>query len=961
MAADTNWALDGKPWPAPFIHDANLNDVWWIDERVAWAVGDRGAVFQSVDGGASWKIAPVQVDGNLNSVFFANAQRGWIAGGSVDPMANSSSGTLLRTADGGATWQTVKLTNLSQIHHLDVSIEDQLFCLTDPSALFPSGAFLSADAGRSWQTRSLHGTGPVSELLGVLGHLPGRPTRPVDLRSQRFNAGATDCFGKLLPTDGARSIGLTGHGRVLVSDNLGRTWQPLPLPPGIANYIHFHAACALGNQLWLAGSPGTTILKSSDLGRTWQVARTGQTLPIRAITFHDPLRGIAVGALGTILTTSDGGSSWRTNKGQGNRLGLLAIVPSPRDFAPELFSYATAIGARSAASFVSTEAQLIGTSDLAANRQRLMANLGPTAVQRLHQALTISGAAGVAGDLGATNETDSMIRLSMAIRIWRPDVVAVPATTATFSQLTQLVQAAVARAADDHPTDESSLVDLAPWSCQVVTVNPQPRGAGIPIATDQPLAGLHASVGGMAHRALVIGWNDRLPDDLRLQVISGNLSASTLLSLIEHSGSSGQARRAVPDKTSDSSNQLAGQRKIITALVRRVTRGGEAGGMMQLGPLIGQLPVSDGSLMLFSAARRFHAAGDVQAGFQSMDLLRQRDPTSGLASAALTERFLLLSSQEFTHHLGRDGQAAANTKRQSRKTPALPISGMPFSGMGIVPEQYAREDPSDPAWVQSQLTPAQQAEPAVRFTLEAVERRTRKPNENRSTYQRLSRAMPTALARRLAAAELWLHGDRTDRCPVPLVKLPSVDEKPLLDGSLNEPIWQLAQPVSLPTTRGLDGEVRLLRDEAFLFVGVRCEVDPGSETATDTTRKRDADLTSHDRIQLQLDVDRDFVTSWDLTIDHRGWASDSCGGDPSWDPRLFIASSRSPNAWIIESAVALEDLGQSATSAAEWGLRISRCLPGHAAQEWPFSEQSNAVWGLLVETNVGGPVSISSQ
>lgn len=71
--------------------------VFFVDALTGWAVGDR-TILHTADGGLTWAEQPTGLDPaptSLTDVAFADAQRGWIAGGQ---------GLILHTADGGASW-----------------------------------------------------------------------------------------------------------------------------------------------------------------------------------------------------------------------------------------------------------------------------------------------------------------------------------------------------------------------------------------------------------------------------------------------------------------------------------------------------------------------------------------------------------------------------------------------------------------------------------------------------------------------------------------------------------------------------------------------------------------------------------------------------------------------------------------------------------------------------------------
>ena len=102
----------------------------------------------------------------------------------------------------------------------------------------------------------------------------------------------------------------------MLTGDLGITWQSTPgeLPPGVLDNFDFAALAVRGPKCWVAGSPGTRVLHTDDAGKNWTAFPTGQNVPLHAITFVDDLHGWAVGALGTILATDDGGRTWRRQR-----------------------------------------------------------------------------------------------------------------------------------------------------------------------------------------------------------------------------------------------------------------------------------------------------------------------------------------------------------------------------------------------------------------------------------------------------------------------------------------------------------------------------------------------------------------------------------------------------------------------------------------------------------------------
>jgi hypothetical protein len=103
---------------------------------------------------------------------------------------------------------------------------------------------------------------------------------------------------------------LSPEGRVLRSLNLGETWQPVT----VAKDVVFRALCVTGPEVWVGGSKGN-LFYSSDAGEHWEQIKPstdGQTLTadISGIEFADPQHGKVTTTNHQTWITSDGGHNW---------------------------------------------------------------------------------------------------------------------------------------------------------------------------------------------------------------------------------------------------------------------------------------------------------------------------------------------------------------------------------------------------------------------------------------------------------------------------------------------------------------------------------------------------------------------------------------------------------------------------------------------------------------------------
>ena len=196
---------------------------------------------------------------------------------------------------------------------------------------------------------------------------------------------------------------------------------------------------------------------------------------------------------------------------------------------------------------------------------------------------------------------------------------------------------------------------------------------------------------------------------------------------------------------------------------------------------------------------------------------------------------------------------------------------------------------------------------------------------------------------------------------------------PHLDGKLNDPIWETADRVLLhapdPPPRSGEGlgegnaEIRITHDTEFLYLAVHClKAENVEYQSDDSPRPRDADLTQHDRVSLKLDVDRDYTSAYEFTVDSRGWIWEACNGDATWNPTWYVAAANDESSWTVEAAIPLAELVEKPPTARNvWALAVRRTIPRTGYQTWSAAatrgvaargeatfDDSPAQFGLLI-------------
>jgi photosystem II stability/assembly factor-like uncharacterized protein len=185
------------------------------------------------------------------------------------------------------------------------------------------------------------------------------------------------------------------------------------------------------------------------------------------------------------------------------------------------------------------------------------------------------------------------------------------------------------------------------------------------------------------------------------------------------------------------------------------------------------------------------------------------------------------------------------------------------------------------------------------------------------------------------------------------VNLEQSQLRPVLDGQLSDEIWQEAVELPLEPlgTSGSSAEnaeprslVMLAWDGEFLFVSARLERAEGRPLLqTVAARRYDESHGESDRLELSVDTDSDLLTAFRLTVDETGRTDDACWKLPRWNPKWYVATDADEDTWRLECAVPLSELSTEAVRPGTlWSLRLRRLCPGQADQQLPTAEEATA-------------------
>lgn len=229
---------------------------------LAVAVGERGHVLVSRDGGASWNQADVPTRAMLTGVWLHDESLGWAVGHDE---------TIVRTRDGGATWELVHSAPENERPLLDVWFRDADHGI----AVGAYGAFLvSDDGGTTWEEKPsvesdfhLNQIAPAADGTLYIAAEAGNVYRSDDGGETWINLTTPyggSFFGVLPLADGAVLVfGLRGH--LYRSEDRGATW--IEIPTGVEATL-MAGLELVGGRVLIAGLAGV-LLRSADGGRTF--------------------------------------------------------------------------------------------------------------------------------------------------------------------------------------------------------------------------------------------------------------------------------------------------------------------------------------------------------------------------------------------------------------------------------------------------------------------------------------------------------------------------------------------------------------------------------------------------------------------------------------------------------------------------------------------------------------------
>ncbi len=224
------------------------------------AVGSRGLVIVSHDGGKTWDQARVPVQSDLLSVHFPTPSDGWAVG---------HDGVVLNSSDGGRSWTK----------QLD-------------------GRVAAESLGSFYRKAGEAGDASVLDAARQL--------------ERNFKDGAALPYLDVWFESPQKGLAVGSYGMIIGTSDGGKTWEPWLHRVENEQWLNLNAIHGVGNDIYIAGEQGT-VYKLDRAKGLFRKTSTGYPGSFFGIAGEGSTL-IAFGLLGVAYRSDDGGVNWTTLK-----------------------------------------------------------------------------------------------------------------------------------------------------------------------------------------------------------------------------------------------------------------------------------------------------------------------------------------------------------------------------------------------------------------------------------------------------------------------------------------------------------------------------------------------------------------------------------------------------------------------------------------------------------------------
>jgi Uncharacterized protein related to plant photosystem II stability/assembly factor len=255
----------GRSWnKVPLGTTEDINEIYFRNDKNGYLVAGK-KMFMTRDAGQTWQETQIYKSGDFRntvpeflSIRFSDKKRGFVIGSLLNRAGQVIDSVVMRTEDGGDTWQRVVVPSKKELFHLDFNGSSHGWIVGDEGLIMAT-----TDGGATWAVQT---SGVKRALFNV------------DFR------------------DDNNGYAVGGGGTILRTEDGGKTWERVTTP---YNETFKRIDFADDKNGWIVGHGGS-ILRSSDRGKTW-IKQDSNTREDLYGLYMGKKYGWAVGAKGLIV------------------------------------------------------------------------------------------------------------------------------------------------------------------------------------------------------------------------------------------------------------------------------------------------------------------------------------------------------------------------------------------------------------------------------------------------------------------------------------------------------------------------------------------------------------------------------------------------------------------------------------------------------------------------------------
>ncbi len=310
ISLNNSIAQSGWFWQNPLPQGNNLSAVKFNDNYTGWAVGSKGTILKSTNGGLNWYIQNSTVQENLSDLFILSDQKVIVIG---------NYGVVLQTTNGGSAW-TLNLITPNPVLKKIIFNDPLNGFICGYSFDYRKGyIYKTSDGGINWNLNFISPDGEYFDKLffwdSNIGFTGGswytyKTTNAGINWIQEYNGGifGTEIIYKNFSTGlvvGGGNYG-TDYGYISKTTNNGINFHTVLYYTDtvISSITH-----SISDTVYSTGYYGK-ILKSTDYGSVWNSLNSNVKENLNSIYFSSNSTGYAVGNSGVIIKTSNEGLNW---------------------------------------------------------------------------------------------------------------------------------------------------------------------------------------------------------------------------------------------------------------------------------------------------------------------------------------------------------------------------------------------------------------------------------------------------------------------------------------------------------------------------------------------------------------------------------------------------------------------------------------------------------------------------